>query len=249
LDRIRLAISRSKDDIKEVPEFTSTFQQIARLQESVDHLAQQCQPKVGWFTSGVHNQDGQLIQHMSAVLWFLSHKYSMLSKAFNKITDDKQKGKEHLKRLQDKRLAALASVQLKSPTPQVSRDLAVPESKLKVEEFAQKYGLSSDQVQMLQHEKQELFNELQDMQGQMRQTEKSVAEIARLQTTLQESLMYQETQIERLYDDIDLTIDMVQKGNMYLNKASKNQSAFSKIMVFLILFMTAIMLFMHLYLD
>lgn len=243
-----MVISQSKDDPKEVPEFTITFQRIARLQESVDHLAQQCQPKSGWFSSGTQ-ENTQLVQHMSAVLWFLSHKYSMLSKAFNKISDDKQKGKEHLKRLQDKRMSALASVQLKSPTTRKSPDVAVTESKMKVDEFAQKYGLSSDQVQMLQHEKQELFNELQDMQGQMRQTEKSVAEIARLQTTLQESLMYQETQIERLYDDIDLTIDMVQKGNMYLNKASKNQSAFSKIMVFLILFMTGIMLFMHFYLD
>lgn len=246
LDRIRILISQSKDDLKEVPEFTITFQRIARLQESVDHLAQQCQPKAGWFSSG-SQENAQLVQHMSAVLWFLSHKCSMLSKAFNKISDHKQKGKEHAKRLQDKRMTALASVQLKSPT--ATRNYTDVEGKMKVDEFAQRYGLSSDQVQMLQQEKQELFDELQDMQGQMRQTEKSVAEIARLQTTLQESLMYQETQIERLYDDIDLTIDMVQKGNMYLGKASKNQSAFSKIMVFLIMFMTGIMLFMHFYLD
>lgn len=121
--------------------------------------------------------------------------------------------------------------------------------KASFEDFSRKYGLSEQQMQMLQREKQELYNELLDTQAQMKHTERSVHEIARLQTTLQESLLYQEAQIERIYDDVDIAVDMVQKGNLYLKKASGKQSTFARIMVFLILFLTGIMLFMHFYLD
>jgi ABC-type Na+ efflux pump permease subunit len=74
-------------------------------------------------------------------------------------------------------------------------------------------------------------------------------EIARLQATLQESLLYQEATIERLSEDAELTVDMVRKGNVMLHRAANNQSSFRNVMVVLIFVLTFVMLFLHYYSD
>lgn len=74
-------------------------------------------------------------------------------------------------------------------------------------------------------------------------------EIARLQATLQESLLYQEATIERLHDDAEETIEMVKKGNAQLNRAASNQSSFAKIMCMIIMGLVLFLLFMHYYSD
>lgn len=61
--------------------------------------------------------------------------------------------------------------------------------------------------------------------------------------------MYQESQIERIHDDADMALEMVKRGNVFLDKAGKSQSGFRKMMVGIILALTLIMLFMHFYLD
>lgn len=240
----------SLKDIKDedsMPEFTHCLQRIALLQEHADKLAELDKPRRSRWFGSTPNQDSQLAQHVAAIIWFLGHRYSTASKRYDSMREAEQAARIRSKKAQDRRLAALASVKQKSPT--TPKSFPVVEEQANVQDFAQKYGLSPDQIQMLQSEKDALFQELEGMKNQVRQTEQSVSEIARLQTTLQESLVYQEGQIERIYEDVDLATDMVSKGNVFLGKASKNQSTFSKIMVTLILAMTFVMLFMHFYLD
>jgi len=248
LQRMEALIRTAKDDLNELPQFSSCLQRIAGLQDLVDRVAELDKPKTGWFSSSSTGlAESQLAQHFATIVWFLGHKYSEISKSFDRQKANRKQDLSHLKHVQEKRAMALAASTLQQKS--MTRPILPVEEKIAVDAFAQKYDLSPDQVQMLQHEKQELFHELADTQSQMRQTERSVAEIARLQTTLQESLMYQETQIERLYDDVDTALLMVDRGNAYLGKAAKNQSAFSKIIVTLVLCLTGILLFMHFYLD
>lgn len=202
-------------------------------------------PKASWFASN-GPEESQLELHLTAIVWYLNHNYSKASRDYEQMKASTRKQDHgHLKQAQEMRSIALSSIPQKLSSPVVSP----VEDKVNLDVFSKKYGLSDQQMQMLQREKHELYNELADTQAQMKHTERSVHEIARLQTTLQESLLYQEAQIERIYDDIDIAADMVQKGNKFLNKASSRQSTFAKIMVFFILFMTGIMLFMHFYLD
>lgn len=258
MNRSQEAIKLGKIDEDDLPEFDRCLGKVGQLQELVDRLErmESERRRPGWFASSP--PDSQLVQHVSVIIWFLSHKYSIVSKSYEAAKATKSSAMEHLKKVQEKRLHALASIKKPSQQSRSSTasspksntaSLPIEEDRMEVSEFAAKYGLSDDQVQMLQQEKNHLFHELADMQTQIKQTEKSVSEIARLQATLQESLTFQEGQIERIFEDAEFAIDMVSKGNVYLNKASKSQSTFRTIMVSLILFMTFIMLFMHFYLD
>lgn len=249
LIRLRGSLAKAVEDgIGDLPEFGACLEAIAGLQLQADKLTEMEKSRTrGWFSSADAGET-QVTQHIATIIWYLSHTYSSISKEFESLKQSKGQGKEHLKKAQEKRVSALASYKPKS-SPSSGPSSPVLDDKMKVDEFAQKYHLSPDQIQMLQTERQEIVQELTDMKGQVRQTERSVNEIARLQTTLQESLVYQESQIERLYDDAELTVDMVQRGNAYLSKASKNQSGFRNIMVIIILTLTFIMLFMHAYLD
>ena len=145
--------------------FNDCLQQISALQDLSEALCALESKSSGWFTSS--RKDSQLSAHIVAIIWYLGHKYSTVSKALGAARDRKKTEEDHLKRVQDKRLAALASI--RSPTS--SERAPFIEEKTKVEDFGQKYGLSADQMQMLQHEKQELFNELSGMQSQVKYTQ------------------------------------------------------------------------------
>lgn len=142
--------------------FNGCLHQISALQDLSEALGALESKSSGWFSSS--RKESQLSTHIVAIIWYLGHKYSTVSKALEASRDRKKTEQEHLKRVQDKRLAALASI--RSPTS--SERAPFIEEKTKVEDFGQKYGLSADQMQMLQHEKQELFNELSGMQSQVK---------------------------------------------------------------------------------
>lgn len=142
--------------------FNGCLQQISALQDLSEALGALESKSSGWFSTS--RKDSQLSTHIVAIIWYLGHRYSTVSKALEAARDRKRTEQEHLKRVQDKRLAALASI--RSPTS--SERAPFIEEKTKVEDFGQKYGLSADQMQMLQHEKQELFNELSGMQSQVK---------------------------------------------------------------------------------
>ncbi len=246
LKRISRRIPAAIDEKSGIPEFMSCQVQISHLQTLADTLdeLEQARRKRGWFASSTSAGHSQLSQHMAAIIIFLNHLNSVLSKRFEAM-----KGAVRSRSVvQEKRITSLAAIRKDSkPTSPNTSPTTAAAHLMDVGEFAEQYGLSQDQIQMLQEEKQALFQELSQTKQQVSQAEKSVSEIVRLQITLQETLMYQETQIERLYDDSEVTLDMIQRGNVFLNKASKSQHTFRNIIVTIILIATFILWFMHSY--
>jgi t-SNARE complex subunit (syntaxin) len=120
-----------------------------------------------------------------------------------------------------------------------------PEEEEDKSRFAQQFGLDSNQLAMLVTENEGLLKEFQDTTVHVEQAAASLNEISRLQTTLQEQLMYQAAQVEHIYDDAqDVALTMA-KANQQLNRATRRQSSSVGFFICFVLFATILLLILH----
>lgn len=105
--------------------------------------------------------------------------------------------------------------------------------------------ISDSQMLMLLGENDQLMREYAEMHSMIVSTHADINEISRLQTTLQEHIVYQTEQIERLFDEAHGTIGTIQQANVYLSKAGKSQSASVRLFIAAIIFMSILLLLLH----
>ncbi|KAF2019298.1 syntaxin [Aaosphaeria arxii CBS 175.79] len=84
--------------------------------------------------------------------------------------------------------------------------------------------LDPEQLQLFAQENQDMLKHYEDSLDQVRQTEKSLVEIAELQTTLANNLSMQAAHIEQLVEDSFNTTENVGTGNKELKKATERKS-------------------------
>lgn len=115
--------------------------------------------------------------------------------------------------------------------------------------FKDEFGLDDQQMQELITENDNLLREYNDMQQDLNVAQASINDIARLQSTLQEQLIYQATQIDRLFDEAANTTDTVRKANNQLGHAAGHQSASVRFFLYFVLFATFFLLLLHIISD
>ena len=118
-----------------------------------------------------------------------------------------------------------------------------------MEQFAEKYGMDQEQMLLLAEENESLVREYQGMREQITTTQASLNEISRLQSTLQEQLVYQSALIDRLFDDAVSTIDTVKRANTQLARATRGQSTSVKLFLWFIVIATLFVLTIHIVSD
>lgn len=213
----------------------------------IDPLARRAER--GWFAS-LHGSDhSQVDQHEAAIVWFLNHALSSLSRSYEAAKDEEERRLAREAKLRLAHQNALAGVRpgagqdSKASRPPVTTFIT-PESSFKDE-----FGLDDKQMQELVTENDNLLREYNDMQQDLNAAQASINEIARLQSTLQEQLIYQATQIDRLFDEVVNTTDTVRKANTQLGHAAGHQSTSVRFFLYFVLFATFFLLLLHIISD
>ncbi|KAJ2080801.1 hypothetical protein H4R24_002805 [Coemansia sp. RSA 988] len=105
-------------------------------------------------------------------------------------------------------------------------------------------SLSEEQLQQLRTENETMVEEFESTLDQIRDTQRSVAEISALQSQLATELNSQMQQTERLYNEAVGAVDAVDKGNEYLISARKHQSSTRKWVLFIFIMLSLVLLFL-----
>lgn len=202
--------------------------------------------KHGWFSILQSTPEStQQDQHEEGVIWFLNHRVSTLTKEIENVRDAQKKKEKEAARLRDLRRSALASSR---PSEQLA-SASTTTPALSTEKFAEEFKVSPEQMQMLVQENDALLKEYGEMREQISNTTASLNEIVRLQSTLQEHLIYQAAQIDRLFDEAQTTVETVRKANTHLNRAARTQSTSVRFFITFIILMSLFLLLIHIISD
>ena len=183
---------------------------------------QSCKVENKWFWQSSQSQVGE---HQTAVVWFLEHKLSCLSRLLSQVSD---LVRESLKPLEPLNMKPLPTAHLKSPV---------------AEEW------SPEQVSVLQQEQRVFLSQVSELSSSMRQAQTDVSEISRLQGTLQEHIAFQAANIERLFDDAANALGLVDQGNSYLARAANSPHAFRNAIVSIVMSLAMVLLALHYFSD
>lgn len=213
----------------------------------IDRLARLAER--GWFASFGGGGHSQLDQHEATIVWFLNRMLSSLSRSYEAAKDEEERRLAREARLHLAHQSALASSR---PTDDLGARTAEPQvavPSMSKDAFKDEFGLGDKQLQELALENDHLLREYTDMQRELNTAQTSINEIARLQTTLQEQLVYQATQIDRLFDEAVSTTETVRKANVHLGQAAGHQSASVRFFLYFVLLATLFLLLLHVISD
>lgn len=184
----------------------------------------------------------QVDQHEAAIVWFLNHKLSLLNREYDNVKVGEE---ERIRKQRQLKAIALGSVR---PTQHSTiGHQAVPI--MEEAQFQEKYHVSDSQMQELMAENDSLLREYTEMQSTLTTTQTSLREISRLQITLQEQLVYQATQIDRLFDDSMTTTETVRKANVQLGQAAGTMSRSVRFFAVFVFFAAFFLLLLHFLAD
>ncbi|KAJ2762439.1 hypothetical protein IWQ57_005798 [Coemansia nantahalensis] len=105
-------------------------------------------------------------------------------------------------------------------------------------------SLSPQQLQQLRTENDSMLAEFESTLDQIRDTQRSIAEIATLQTRLAGELDAQMQQTEQLYNEAVGAVDSVGSGNAHLVEAYKTKASARKWVLFIFLALSVVLLFL-----
>lgn len=184
-------------------------------------------------------------QHEAAIVAFVNHRMSHLTKCLESERSARIFRFKKSEVIANTRFSVVASRRNHPATSPPSIKLMVPEEPETPVNFAEKYDLDNSQMAMLVSENEGLLQEFQETSRQVEQAAASLNEISRLQTTLQEQLIYQAAQVEHIYDDADEVAVTMLKANQHLVSASGRQSSSVRFFVCFVLFATLLLLVLH----
>ncbi|KAJ1811386.1 hypothetical protein LPJ56_005814, partial [Coemansia sp. RSA 2599] len=177
--------------------------------------------------------------HQSSVIWWLN---SLLQKT-NKVHAEMQ---ELYLRRKLERQRGLLSQRRQQPieTPAKADAAAAASEQAQKSQEEVLSHLSQQELEMLQEENRNMLNEFESALDQVRETQRSLAEISTLQTQLANELNAQMQQTERLYSEAVGALDAVSKGNDYLVSARKHQAGARKWVLIIFVVLSFVLLFL-----
>lgn len=108
---------------------------------------------------------------------------------------------------------------------------------------------TQEETQMFEEENERLYEELNNVDKEVRSIEGSVVQISQLQEIFQEKVLSQATQIESIHDTSVCTTENVKDGNEQIREAIKNSATFRVWILFFLVMCTFSLLFLDWYND
>ena len=100
----------------------------------------------------------------------------------------------------------------------------------------------------LEQEKQQIFQQFKSQESEaIRETDQALTILSQLQNVLATHIQQQAFTIDKIYDDVQDTLDSISAGYDYLKKAKENSDEFLKTAVWLLLILAFILLFLDWY--
>lgn len=106
-------------------------------------------------------------------------------------------------------------------------------------------GLSAEELQLLQTENAELFDELNSMSDEVRRVQASVVRVAQLQEVFTEKVLEQDREIDRVADLLVSSTENISAGNEQLRGAIRNNASTRVCVLFFILVISFSILFLN----
>ncbi|KAJ1727196.1 hypothetical protein LPJ61_004707 [Coemansia biformis] len=168
----------------------------------------------------------------SSVVWWLNSRLRQTNQIHAEMQEEYlcQKLERQRGLLQQQRPAAAAA--------------ASPASGARPEQDELLQSLSEQQLQQLRTENDSMLHEFESTLDQIRETQRSVAEISALQIQLASELDAQMQQTEQLYDEAVGAVGAVGQGNEYLVSAYKNKASARKWVLFIFIALSVVLLFL-----
>lgn len=179
-----------------------------------------------------------LDRHEAAVAWFLGHRLSLLTRRLEAVrakADAAGRIRERISVLRE-----TASSRATVPSAGILDD-----NSDQTNHHAERPTLSAQQLQQLSTENESLLAELQQTHAAVERSAATLSEISRLQSTLQEQLVFQAAQIDRLHADAEMTVDTLGRANEQLTAAGQRQVTSARLLLWLFIFSALIVLILH----
>ena len=109
--------------------------------------------------------------------------------------------------------------------------------------------LSPEDIQMLEEENDQMFNELNSMTEEVRRVESKVVKIAQLQEIFTEKVLEQDRDIDRIGDTVVGTTENIKEANEQLRSAIKKNAGTRVWVMFFLLVISFSLLFLDWYND
>ena len=109
--------------------------------------------------------------------------------------------------------------------------------------------LSPEDIQMLEEENDQMFNELNSMTEEVRRVESKVVKIAHLQEIFTEKVLEQDRDIDRIGDTVVGTTENIKEANEQLRSAIKKNAGTRVWVMFFLLVISFSLLFLDWYND
>ncbi|XP_076258895.1 syntaxin 18 [Rhynchophorus ferrugineus] len=109
--------------------------------------------------------------------------------------------------------------------------------------------LSTEDMQMFEEENEHLFNELNNISGEVQQMESKVVHIAELQQLFTEKVLQQEKDIERIAETVVGSTENIKDANKQIKQAIQRNAGLRVWILFFLLVMSFSLLFLDWYND
>jgi len=152
-------------------------------------------------------------------------------------------------------LAKLKSGPLKEvepPTPNVKQVTVTPSIQTTAQfhlEESEDTSLTEEELQMFQMENQQLYNELNSINDEVREIQSKVVKIAELQEVFTEKVLEQNEDIERINTTLIGTTENLRDANTQIRQAIQNNAGLRIYILFFLIVMSFSLLFLDWYND
>lgn len=198
---------------------------------------------IGIFFGNMDNITNQIRQHEESIIWFLGHKLSTITRKLeisclersfsNRISSRISSAIKESSSLKSNNEDDSSSSTRRRRTPKVDDEVS--------DKFIKSLGIPPSQLQDLIHKNEAIVKEYEEMKTHIDRTESTIFDISKLQSTLEEQLLYQNNKVDNLLDDASSSLHHLSNANKNLSSAGKKQSMSIKF-VFFVLILCSILL-------
>ncbi|RKK66839.1 hypothetical protein BFJ69_g15037 [Fusarium oxysporum] len=165
--------------------------------------------------------------HRDSILWFLRQRLELCCRTQQEMMERRLKRELEKNRSMLSRSGATIAGDFAEFPPSVRRNsLTAPAAPIPMSEDGQfpSQGLTEEQIQMFEQGNQDMMKHFENSLDKVRTAEKSLLEIAELQSLLVNNLATQSAHIDQLVADSFATTENVGGGNKELKKATQRAS-------------------------
>ncbi|KAK2151647.1 hypothetical protein LSH36_356g06016 [Paralvinella palmiformis] len=108
-------------------------------------------------------------------------------------------------------------------------------------------NMSPEEIQMFEHENQQLYNEMNNMVDEVKKIEGKVVEIAQLQEIFTEKVLEQDKDIDRIADTVVGATENIKEANEDIREALKNNAGLRVWILFFLIVLSCTLLFLDWY--